>query len=89
MAVVITATWLLLLSQDLGFSQALFEVVSAFSTTGLSLGVTGQLDAFGRLLIIAIMFWGRLGAITIMLALLKRGTRESLVRYPEETVLAG
>ena len=71
------------------FSSALFEVVSAFSTTGLSLGVTGQLDTFGRLLIIAIMFWGRLGAITIMLALLKGGTRESLVKYPEETVLVG
>ena len=82
------ATWLLL-SQDLNFSLALFEVVSAFSTTGLSLGVTGQLDAFGWLLIIVVMFWGRLGAITILLALLKRGTRESVTQYPEETVLAG
>ncbi len=89
LGVVIVATWLLLLSQDLDFSLALFEVVSAFSTTGLSLGVTGQLDAFGRLLIIGVMFWGRLGAITILLALLKRGARESLAQYPEETVLAG
>jgi trk system potassium uptake protein len=87
--VVMFATWLLLLSQDLAFSPALFEVVSAFSTTGLSLGVTGQLNTIGRLLIIAIMFWGRLGAITLMLALLKRGTRESLAKYPEETVLVG
>ena len=89
LGVVIVATWLLLLSQDLDFSLALFEVVSAFSTTGLSLGVTGQLDTFGRLLIILVMFWGRLGAITILLALLKRGTRESVAQYPEETVLAG
>ena len=87
--VVIVATWLLLFSQNLDFSAALFEVVSAFSTTGLSLGVTGQLDALGRLLIIAVMFWGRLGAITILLALLKRDTRASLVEYPEETILAG
>jgi hypothetical protein len=35
------------------------------------------------------MFWGRLGAITIMLALLKRGMRQGLVKYPEETVLVG
>lgn len=89
LGVVIMATWLLLFSQNLDFSAALFEVVSAFSTTGLSLGMTGQLDAFGRLLIIVVMFWGRLGAITIMLALLKRGTHESLVEYPEEMVLAG
>jgi trk system potassium uptake protein TrkH len=89
LGVVLIATWLLLLSQDLEFSPALFEVVSAFSTTGLSLGVTGQLDTIGRLLIIAIMFWGRLGAITIMIALLKRGARERLKQYPEETVLVG
>jgi trk system potassium uptake protein TrkH len=89
LGVVLIATWLLLLSQDLGFSPALFEVISAFSTTGLSLGVTGQLNTIGRLLIIAMMFWGRLGAITIMLALLKRGTRERLKQYPEETVLVG
>jgi trk system potassium uptake protein TrkH len=89
LGVVIVATWLLLLSQDLDFSPALFEVVSAFSTTGLSLGATGQLNTIGRLLIIAIMFWGRLGAVTIMIALLKRGTRERLKQYPEETVLVG
>lgn len=89
MGVVTSATWLLLLSQDLSFSSALFEVVSAFSTTGLTLGVTGQLGPFGRLLIMAMMFWGRLGAITIMLVLLKRNTRESLVTFPEETVLVG
>lgn len=89
LGVVMIAAWLLLLSQDVDFSPALFEVVSAFSTTGLSLGVTGQLDTFGRLVVIALMFWGRLGAITIVLVLLKRGPRESLVKYPEETVLVG
>jgi trk system potassium uptake protein TrkH len=82
------ATWLLLLTQKVDFSAALFEVVSAFSTTGLSLGITGQLDTFGRLVLIALMFWGRLGAITVVLVLLKRG-RDSLVKYPEEMVLVG
>ena len=89
LGVVMGVSWLLLLSQDVSFSAGIFEVVSAFSTTGLSLGITGQLNTFGRLLIIATMFWGRLGAITIMLALLQRGTRQSLVKYPEETVLVG
>lgn len=86
---VMAGTWLLLLTQPLAFSPALFEVVSAFSTTGLSLGVTGELDGFGRLVIIVLMFWGRLGAITIMLALLKRREHDSLATYPEETVLVG
>ncbi|HSN76777.1 MAG TPA: potassium transporter TrkG, partial [Anaerolineae bacterium] len=53
LGVVLIATWLLLFTQDLDLSEVLFEVVSAFSTTGLSLGVTGQLDTFGRLLVIA------------------------------------
>ena len=89
LGVVVVVSWLLLLTQDVSFSAGIFEVVSAFSTTGLSLGITGQLDTFGRLLIIGAMFWGRLGAVTIMLALLKRGTRQRLVHYPEETVLVG
>ena len=89
LGVVLIATWLLLFTQDLALSPVLFEVVSAFSTTGLSLGVTGQLDTFGRLLIIALMFWGRLGAVTIVLILLKRRGRESLAKYPEELVLVG
>lgn len=89
LGLVIIATWLLLLSQGLEFGPALFEVVSAYSTTGLSLGATGQLNTLGRLIVIALMFWGRLGAVTIMLVLLKRGVRESLVDYPVEVVLAG
>jgi trk system potassium uptake protein TrkH len=89
LGVVLAATWLLLVSQNLELSPALFEVVSAFSTTGLSLGITGSLDTFGRLLIILVMFWGRLGSITIMLVLLKRDARDSLVKYPEESVLVG
>lgn len=89
LGVVLSATWLLLFTQELAFSPVLFEVVSAFSTTGLSLGVTGQLDTFGRLVIIALMFWGRLGAVTIVLVLLKRRGRESLAQYPEETILVG
>ena len=87
--VVIAASWLLLLSQDVSFSAGLFEVVSAFSRPACRWGSWGQLDTFGRLLIIGTMFRGRLGAITIMLALVKHGMRQSLVRYPEETVLVG
>jgi trk system potassium uptake protein len=64
-------------------------VVSAFSTTGLSVGLTPELKTPGRLIIIALMFWGRLGAVTIMLVLLKKDARKTLVRYPEETVLVG
>jgi trk system potassium uptake protein TrkH len=87
--VVMTATWLILLTHPFPLDEALFEVVSAFSTTGLSLGATPQLNTFGRWVIILVMFWGRLGATTLMVSLLGGRQRESLVEYPEEGVLVG
>lgn len=87
--VVIVATWLLLLTHELTLDTALFEVVSALATCGLSLDTTGQLNTFGQLLIAGVMFWGRLGAMTIVVAILQRRTSEQLVIYPEESVLVG
>ena len=65
-----------------------FEVVSAFSNTGYSLGETSSLDNFGRYLIALTMFWGRLGPLTIVVALAQR-EHPSLVRFPEEPVMLG
>jgi trk system potassium uptake protein TrkH len=85
----ILATWLLLLTNPFSLEQSLFEVVSAYSTTGLSLGITSGLNTIGRLIIIFIMFAGRLGAITIMISLMGNNRRESLIDYPEESILIG
>jgi trk system potassium uptake protein TrkH len=65
-----------------------FEVVSAFSNTGYSLGLTAELDAFGRFLIAMTMFWGRLGPLTVVVALAQRA-QPSLVQYPEEPIILG
>lgn len=89
LSVVLIAAWLLLLTHQTSMDVALFEVVSAFATCGLSLGLTPSLNAFGQLVIILMMFWGRLGALTIVVALLQRKSSEELVQYPEETVLIG
>jgi trk system potassium uptake protein TrkH len=83
------ATWLLLLTGPFTFEQALFEVVSAFSTVGLSLGITGDLTTVGRLIIIAMMIWGRLGAMTIVVALAQHRARAGLIGYPEGEILVG
>lgn len=85
---VLIATWLILLTNDLRFDETLFEVVSAFSTTGLSMGATGELNTVGRLIIIGMMFWGRLGALTLIIAFLQRKPPQELVQYPEVHVLA-
>ena len=88
-SLVIFAVWLILLTNPFNLSQVSFEVVSAYSTTGLSLGITAQLNTIGRLIIIFMMFAGRLGAITIMISLLNRDTGKNLVEYPEESILIG
>ena len=89
LTLVIVATWLLLFTNGFPLSQSLFEVVSAFSTTGLSLGITPYLNIYGRWIIILVMFCGRLGAVTVMVALLGREPRKKLVEYPEEPILIG
>jgi len=88
-SLVLLATWLILLTNPFSLDQVAFEVVSAYSTTGLSLGITTGLNTIGRLILIFTMFAGRLGAITIMIALLGREKGEKLVDYPEESILIG
>lgn len=66
----------------------LFETFSACGTSGLSLGATGNLTTPGRALIIAAMFFGRIGPLTIAFCV---GRSNSLIRirYPEENVAVG
>jgi potassium uptake TrkH family protein len=66
----------------------LFEQVSAFSTVGLSTGVTPQLSTTGRIVIIASMFIGRVGTITLALAL-SRPVISNAYRYPDAHLMVG
>lgn len=86
--VVLTSSWLLLMTHDVDAQTAIFEVVSAFATCGLSLDFTSQLSGFGQTVIMFMMFWGRLGALTLLLALTHRGAKRR-VSYPEEKILIG
>jgi trk system potassium uptake protein len=86
--VVGTATWLLLVTQQTTLETALFEVVSAFATCGLTLAFTPTLNTAGRIIIMLVMFWGRLGALTVVAALAQQAPPQAL-RYPEETLLIG
>jgi len=66
----------------------LFEVTSAFGTVGFSVGVTAHLSTLGKLLLIATMFIGRLGPVTVATALMER-PRGTLPRPPGESVRIG
>lgn len=70
------------------FLRILFEVTSAFGTVGLSTGVTPILSSFGKVLIMLTMFVGRLGPLTLALALTMR-EQKVFYRYPEEKVMVG
>jgi trk system potassium uptake protein TrkH len=87
-AVIATGAWLLMVTQGASLENALFEAVSAFATCGFSLGLTGNLDGFGRLIVALLMIWGRLGPLTIVVAM-ARTHRPSPISYPEERILVG
>jgi trk system potassium uptake protein TrkH len=81
-------TWLLLMTQTVSLDDALFSTISAFATTGLATAPMTDLNWFGRALLMAMMFWGRLGALTIVLAM-ARQTPPQPISYPEDTLLLG
>ena len=70
------------------FINLLFETISAFGTVGLTTGITPGLSIAGRVIIIVTMFAGRLGPLTLVLALIQR-QKPANYRYPEETVRIG
>jgi trk system potassium uptake protein len=85
---VMAATLLLLQITDLPTGDVLFESVSAFATVGLSTGITADLPSTGQLVLVVLMFVGRLGPITLVSAL---ALREKQLRYtlPEGRPLIG
>ncbi|SCZ77575.1 TrkH family potassium uptake protein [Acidaminobacter hydrogenoformans] len=91
LALVIMVTMILSFNErDLGFMELLFETVSAFGTVGLSTGITSSLNDVSKLVIAVTMFFGRLGPMTLVMALARRQSmNRALVRYPESKVNVG
>jgi len=72
---------------DIPGSHLVFEAVSAFGTVGLSLGATPLLDPWGKLLLVGLMFLGRVGPLTLVTALGQKP--RASVHFPEGRVLVG
>ena len=69
-----------------GLLRLAFEAFSAFATVGLTLGVTPELSFLGKLVIMGVMFIGRVGALTLLVAVVARsGSRP--YRYPTEEIM--
>lgn len=85
--VIFSVTFLLTLTESIDFLPLLFEVVSAFGTVGLSMGITATLTPIGKLLITFMMFFGKLGPLTFIFSLTKRD--QDPINYPTEAVITG
>ncbi|EPI01013.1 potassium uptake protein, TrkH family [Enterococcus faecalis 13-SD-W-01] len=73
-----------------GIEYIAFEVFSAFGTVGLTMGLTPELTEFGKLLIIIVMYIGRVGILTVAFSLMtKARQQEAKYKYPEESVMIG
>ncbi len=87
-SVVTVATLLLESVTDLPLNVVVFEAISAFATVGLSTGITGDLPASGQLILIVLMYVGRVGTVTVATAFALRRHHLSF-RYPEERPIVG
>lgn len=86
---VITVTMLLSITEvGASFEYILYEVTSAFGTVGLTLGLTTKLTSIGKILLALTMYCGRVGPLTVVLAL-TRNKRNSGIRYPEDKIIVG
>ncbi|MGM0901333.1 MAG: TrkH family potassium uptake protein [Bacillota bacterium] len=68
--------------------QLIFEVTSAFGTTGLSMGITPELSTIGKIIIILLMFIGRIGILSFI-TIISRPGADDLYHFPREKVIIG
>ncbi|MBI5197113.1 MAG: hypothetical protein HZA19_00735, partial [Nitrospirae bacterium] len=81
-------TFLLSLTENAPLPQIFFESVSALGTVGLSMGLTPNLSPLGIIIVILMMFIGRIGPLRLVLAIGQR-RKKGLYYYPEERVIMG
>lgn len=86
---VLGATMILLITeQHATMTQIIFEITSAFGTCGMSLGITENLSSIGKVIIMILMFVGRVGLISFMYSLGGKGNKKKY-HYPKERVIIG
>ncbi len=86
---VITGVFLMIATQGLHVKDAAFEAISAISTVGLSTGITRDLSAVSRIILILLMYCGRVGSLTLAMAIVARMKRKTNLQNPEEKIIIG
>lgn len=87
MLLVFTGVMLLAMTEKAPFLTILFEVVSAFGTVGLSMGLTFKLTLIGKIIIICVMFLGKIGPLTLAFSIARPD--KSNIRYPDGDLFTG
>ncbi|TFJ94480.1 TrkH family potassium uptake protein [Lentibacillus salicampi] len=85
---VFTATLIMSIVEPFDLTQVLFEVTSAFGTVGLSLGITDSLSTFSKIVLMFLMFIGRVGIITFLF-IFKVHKKSGKYHYPKEKIIIG
>jgi trk system potassium uptake protein len=85
---IVVGTLLIVPMTPLPYEKVVFEVISAFATVGLSTGITAELPQAGQLVLVVLMFTGRVGVVTLAAALAVNTARRAY-RFPEEKPIVG
>ncbi len=88
LALFFTGGLIINLTEGFPMLPCLFETASAVGTVGLSLGITPKLGILSKLILILLMFWGRVGGLTLIFAALS-GTRKTASKLPQEKITVG
>jgi len=89
MGLVMTVTMMLTIAEpNEAFLDVLYEATSAFGTVGLTTGVTQRLSEPGKIIIITLMYLGRVGPLTVVMAIVSR-KKGANYKYPEGKILIG
>lgn len=88
-ALIFTTTFLMTLFENHDFMALFFEAFSAFGTVGLSSGITPELSNPSKIALIATMFCGRIGPVTLLVALAQKKPKDDAIKYPEEHLMIG
>ena len=93
-SIITIATMLLLITETIppgfGFEYVLLEVFSCFGTVGLSMGLTTHITSIGKIILIVLMFAGRIGLLTFFISFGAHAEdRQPLITYPDENILVG
>ena len=72
---------------NIGIEKILFDCISAISNTGFSLADPSELNSVGSSILIVLMYIGRIGPLSLVLAFVHKDNRQKFVEYPEEKVI--